>query len=165
MAEPSRKAPSGPRRKGRELALVTLYQAEFRPDWSQEEKEAFLRGEAAPAAAIEFARQLVAGVEASKTKLDELIATACPGWKLNRIGCIELSILRLGCYELTECHDVPAAVAIDEAVELAKLYGTAESGAFVNGVLDMIRKHCAHSRDVPSKSHRETESRAGQDAQ
>ncbi len=122
---------------------MTLYQSELRPGWPQEEREAFLSGESAPAAAIEFARQLVGGVETSKTRLDELIARVCPDWKLGRIGCVERNVLRLGSYELTECSDVPPAVAINEAVELAKLYGSAGSGAFVNGVLDMIRKQVA----------------------
>jgi len=86
----------------------------------------------------EYADQLVRGVREGSEKLDERIRAASQNWRLERIARIDRNALRLGTYELLTRTDVPRAVVLDEAVELAKRFGGEESSKFVNGVLDRI---------------------------
>ena len=85
-----------------------------------------------------FARELVAAASDGAAKIDELIASASKNWRIDRMSRVDRNILRLGVCELVAFRDVPVKVVINEAVELAKRFGTAESSAFVNGVLDRI---------------------------
>ena len=85
-----------------------------------------------------FARDLVAAATEKGTEIDELIASASKNWRIDRMSRVDRNILRLGACELLAFRDVPTKVVINEAVELAKRFGTAESSAFVNGVLDRI---------------------------
>lgn len=131
----------GSRRSGRALALQLLYAADFGTSsdlvanasaWaSQFELEVDSDAEA-------FARSLVAAATARAQAIDELVATASKNWRLDRMSRVDRNILRLGACELIAFPDVPAKVVINEAVELAKRFGTAESPAFVNGVLDRV---------------------------
>jgi N utilization substance protein B len=82
-----------------------------------------------------FTRELVAGVEEHRAELDDEIAGLSRGWELDRIAALEKSIMRVGLYELRHREDVPAEVAIDEAVGLAKRYCGADAPGFVNGIL------------------------------
>jgi N utilization substance protein B len=86
----------------------------------------------------EYADQLVRGVRADAEKLDERIRAASQNWRIERMARIDRNALRLGAYELLTRSDVPRAVILDEAVELAKRFGSEESSKFVNGVLDRI---------------------------
>ena len=88
---------------------------------------------------IEFARDLIAGVRRNRDELDRRIAESAKNWSLERMAATDRCALRLGAYEMLY-GDTPAAVAIDEAIELAKRFGTAQSAHFVNGVLDQVRK-------------------------
>lgn len=88
----------------------------------------------------EFAARLVVGSLENKASLDELIEKHAANWKLSRMGFIDRNLLRMAVYELANFSDVPSTVTIDEAVELAKQFGTEDSPAFVNGILDAIRK-------------------------
>jgi N utilization substance protein B len=85
-----------------------------------------------------FARDLVAAATEKSTEIDELITSASKNWRIDRMSRVDRNILRLGACELLAFRDVPVKVVINEAVELAKRFGTAESSAFVNGVLDRI---------------------------
>jgi N utilization substance protein B len=85
-----------------------------------------------------FATDLVAAAAERGPKIDELIASASKNWRIDRMSRVDRNILRLGVCELVAFRDVPVKVVINEAVELAKRFGTAESSAFVNGVLDRI---------------------------
>lgn len=89
-------------------------------------------------AAREFAQALVTAAVERAAKIDELIVSASKNWRLDRMSRVDRNILRLGTTELVAFPDVPVKVAINEAVELAKQFGTAESHAFVNGILDRI---------------------------
>lgn len=86
----------------------------------------------------EYADQLVRGVRSDAQKLDERIRAASQNWRVERMARIDRNALRLGAYELLTRTDVPRAVILDEAVELAKRFGGEESSKFVNGVLDRI---------------------------
>jgi transcription antitermination protein NusB len=85
-----------------------------------------------------FARDLVAAASERAAEIDELIAASSKNWRIDRMSRVDRNILRLGASELIAFRDVPVKVVINEAVELAKRFGTAESSAFVNGVLDRI---------------------------
>ena len=85
-----------------------------------------------------FARELVAAASERGERIDGLIAAASKNWRIDRMSRVDRNILRLGACELLAFRDVPVKVVINEAVELAKRFGTAESSAFVNGVLDRI---------------------------
>jgi N utilization substance protein B len=85
-----------------------------------------------------FAKDLVAAASERAPEIDEQIAAASKNWRIDRMSRVDRNILRLGACELIAFRDVPVKVVINEAVELAKRFGTAESSAFVNGVLDRI---------------------------
>lgn len=93
-----------------------------------------------PAPTLEFARQLAAGAWQMRSRSDELLAQAAPNWSISRMPLVDRNILRLGLYELLEMPETPPEVAINEAVELARCLGSSESPAFVNAVLDAIRR-------------------------
>ncbi len=144
------------RRKGREIALQILYQADWERQMDPQEMEEFAsraleeyEKDLAPANSVEdpelrdFIRDLVTGVLQRRSRVDEIIKRFSKGWKIQRMAMVDRNILRLGIYELCFHPDIPPKVAINEAVELAKRFGDANSPAFVNGILDSVyRKHC-----------------------
>jgi N utilization substance protein B len=94
-------------------------------------------------AARRFAEQLARGVDRRKPELDAMIRAGTEHWRLERMAAVDRNVIRLALFELFDEPDTPAAVILDEAVELAKLYGGPESGAFVNGIADGIRRRLA----------------------
>ena len=88
-----------------------------------------------------YAREIVDGVADNRDEIDELIASYAQGWTIDRMPNVDRAVLRLASWELLHNAEVPAAVAIDEAVELAKEYSTDDSARFVNGVLGKIAQH------------------------
>ncbi len=98
-------------------------------------------------AAQDFARGLVAAATERTTQVDELITGSSKNWRIDRMSRVDRNILRLGTAELLAFPDVPVKVVINEAVELAKRFGTAESSAFVNGVLDRIATSAGRRSD------------------
>ncbi|MCA9342077.1 transcription antitermination factor NusB [Candidatus Saccharibacteria bacterium] len=130
------------RHLGRIIALQTLYEAEFRSaanDKSVSLDEVLKRNLERYDKTVEdkeFVKRLTEGVSGSKTELDAIIQPIAPEWPLAQIARIDLTILRMAVYELKEMQDiVPPKVAINEAVELAKAFGSDNSSKFVNGVL------------------------------
>lgn len=121
-----------PRREARERALALCYELEVR-DITVEEFLGDL-----PAAPDAYAQRLTRGVEKHRGEIDELLARYSQHWAVDRMPAVDRAVLRLACYELGYEPDVPTAVAISEAVELAKQYSTADSGRFVNGLLGRI---------------------------
>ncbi len=95
-------------------------------------------GESADPEGRKYADEVVRGVESTREDLDRRIALASTHWRIERMARVDRNVLRLGTWELAHRPDVPRAVILDEAVELAKEFGTDESSAFVNGVLDRI---------------------------
>jgi transcription antitermination protein NusB len=127
------------RSRGREVALQVLYQVEQNPGISAEEIHRFIeRRLLAERKLCEFTEALTSGVKEHQTTLDELISKVAENWRLDRMAAIDRNILRLGAYEMLHCPEVPAKVAINEALELAKRYSTAQSSRFVNGILDRV---------------------------
>ncbi len=131
------------RRKGRELALQALYQIEITGDSSIAAVDLFLQHFEGGAKAKEFARRLVSGVVSQRPELDRLIDQSTENWKLARLAKVEHELLRLAAYEVVFCPDIPVPVSLDEAVEIAKRFGSEDSAGFINGVLDHIAKSSA----------------------
>jgi len=100
---------------------------------------------------ISFAREMALGAWQHRAASDQLLAQYVAGWSVRRMQPVDRSILRLGLYELRQCPDRPYQVVINEAIELARRFGGAESPAFVNGVLDGVRKElAAHAAEAGS---------------
>ena len=132
------RVPRRRRTRARESALQFLYMLDLRGVEMLEELETFLEKE--PDGSIRrFARDLIQGVHQEREELDRHIAAAADNWVIKRMAAIDRNILRLACYELLRLDDVPPKVTINEAIELAKKFSTAESGSFVNGVLDKVK--------------------------
>jgi len=137
----------GTRRKGRELALQALYQIEMTGDISVGAVDSFLIHFEGAAKAKEFARRLVSGVVSQRSEIDRRIEECTENWKLTRLAKVDFLILRLATYELIYCPDIPHSVSLNEAIEIGKRFGTDDSAAFINGVLD----HIAHESAVKTQ--------------
>jgi len=132
------------RTRARELALQFLFQLDFQGEDFRDDLERFLdehlTGKSGADEARAYAIRLVDGVRANAKQINHLIREAARNWDIERMAGIDRNALRIGVYELLFNDDVPMRVAINEAIELAKRYSTEASGAFVNGILDRIRK-------------------------
>lgn len=132
------------RTRARELALQFLFQVDVQGGEYREALEPFLDealvGKPGGADARAYAVRLVDGVLEHRAEIDGLIRDAARNWGLERMAGVDRTVLRLGCYELLHEADVPVKVSLNEAIELAKRFSTESSGAFVNGILDRIRK-------------------------
>jgi N utilization substance protein B len=128
----------GARTTAREAALQMLFAIEATSNDVDQAISDFWRELPGDAEGREYADALVRGVRRDAEKLDERIRAASQNWRLERMARIDRNALRLGTYELLTVTDVPRAVVLDEAVELAKRFGGEESSKFVNGVLDRI---------------------------
>ena len=126
------------REQARQIALQALYQLDVRREDLGPEIVEFLRESTKEPEVYFFARRLTEGVWAWREEADRLIREAAEHWRPERMAILDRNVLRLAAYEISQCPDIPPRVAIDQAIELAKRFSAAESGAFVNGVLDKI---------------------------
>lgn len=124
------------RSKARKAALDLLYEGDIRKTSPQQLLD--LRSSDLEYVVRDFTKELVVGVESHRRKIDELITTYSQGWDMDRMPVIDRNILRLGIYEVLWSVDVPTAVAIDEAVELAQTLSTEDSSKYINGVLSKV---------------------------
>lgn len=127
------------RTRGREIALQVLYLREQNPEVDPIEIQSFITRRLREPRLIAFAQALVDGVMANRSQIDDLIARVAENWRIDRMAAIDRNILRLGAFEMLHCSEVPTKVAINEALELAKRYSTAQSSRFVNGILDRLQ--------------------------
>ena len=123
------------RRDARELVLHVLYEREF-----VDTPLAAMISELEPDNQGQYMEETLHGVMDRLSDLDELIERYAVGWHVERLAVLDRNILRLGLYELLHAPDIPAEVAINEAVELAKKYGTENAQSFINGILDRVWK-------------------------
>lgn len=128
----------GIRRKGREIALQALYQMGVTGDDSPAALDFFLTHFEGSPRARDFARRLVSGVVSHRPEIDRLIEQSADHWRLTRMAKVDLMILRMATYELLFCPDIPLNVSMDEAIEIGRRYGSADSSTFINGVLDQV---------------------------
>lgn len=128
----------GSRRKARELAVKVLFSLEFIREDASSVFDLVSVSFPSKKSAHAFARNLVLGVCEKRTEIDDMIRRSSRNWRLERMSRLDRSILRMAVFEMMYREDIPPRVSIDEAVELGKQYGNAESGRFINGVLDDI---------------------------
>jgi N utilization substance protein B len=131
----------GKRRSARELALRTLFQIDVGGIPPDEAMELSFSASHLNEAGIAFARQLTKGALKHLARVDKLIAKYSLDWTLDRMTNVDRNLMRLAIFELLYLPDIPPSVTLDEAVELAKRYSTAESGRFVNGLLGNLVRH------------------------
>jgi len=129
----------GTRRKARELAMQALFYMDMRRDFSEETFGRFCDNFAPKPDVRPFFLRLVHGVLRSQTELDPLIERFSENWSLGRMSGVDRNVMRIAVYEMVCCRDIPAKVSINEAVDIGKKFGTEESGAFINGIVDSIR--------------------------
>jgi transcription antitermination factor NusB len=134
------------RTRARELALQALYQLDLRgPEVLEDIERLIALGDPQPDVRA-FARTLVHGAWEHREELDQRIGAVAENWDVRRMAVVDRNVLRLASYELLYLDDVPPKVSINEAIDLAKRYSTADSGAFVNGILDRIRAQAEEAK-------------------
>jgi N utilization substance protein B len=142
----------GIRHAARVLAVQAIYAMEMNPDAEPEEAVRSATAEAeAPSADEELLRELVTGVHSHLPTLDRTVERISRNWKVRRMDRVDKSILRLGVYELLHHGETPAAVVLDECIELAKAFGTPDSPAFINGILDRVARE-ARAAEFPPEA-------------
>lgn len=147
----------GTRREGREAAIQYLYQLDLNernfsagPDDFWTLRTSSTNAKPAPKLRA-FAEQLVAGVTTHLEAIDARIKQCAENYELHRIAAVDRNILRIAIYEMLFCADVPPVVSINEAIEIAKRFGSDESGRFVNGILDKVRSELPRPAREPMR--------------
>ncbi len=128
------------RHRAREYALQMLYQSEVGGAAMPDVAAHFFDGADVPEDIRDFATRLAAGADRERTEIDALLAASIDHWRLERLGAVDRNVLRLAVFEFLHETETPRIVIIDEAIEVAKRFGGDESGQFVNGVLDGLRR-------------------------
>jgi N utilization substance protein B len=126
------------RSRAREIVLQLLYQFDQTHQGTAEQEQEFLARRLHDKELEAFAERLYRGTLEHRQEIDAKLAQVAENWSVERMAAVDRNILRLGAYELLFAADTPPKVAIDEAIEIAKRYGSAESPAFVNGILDKL---------------------------
>jgi len=127
-----------PRRKAREIAMQVLYGLDVSRGNLKETIDLFWKNFDVPEKLKAFSSILVEGAWNNRKQIDTLIGGCAENWSVERMSRVDRSILRMAVYELLYCRDIPPKVAINEAIDLGKLFGSENSGAFINGVLDAL---------------------------
>ncbi|MBK7450590.1 MAG: transcription antitermination factor NusB [Anaerolineales bacterium] len=140
-----------PRTRARALALQVLYETDLSAHLPGEVLKTRLEETTLPPDLAEFARGIIFGVLPMREHLDSVIAKYAPEWPLDQIAAIDRNILRMACWEFAISRDTPVKVAINEAVELAKLFGSDSTARFVNGVLGTLVEHEREISEVLKK--------------
>ena len=142
----------GGRRRGRELAMKLLYQCELGGQPLDAAVATHEEYAAAAARSQTFALQLARGVQEHRAEIDTTLKASLTGWADDRLAAIDATLLRMAIFELLYSEDIPARVAIDEAIELSREYSTEGSSSFVNGVLDAVAtRHAPHKLSIIKK--------------
>jgi N utilization substance protein B len=144
----------GARHRGRELAFQILFQMDLGREGVAYAIQYFLDFKNAQKEVAAFAESLASGASEHLKEIDAHITAYSKNWDFKRLNSVDKALMRLGCYELLHRQDIPAEVTLNECIELAKAYGSEESPAFVNGILDQIRKE--HAPEKPLGRPRRT---------
>lgn len=143
------------RTKAREVALQFLYQLDLRGESVLEDLPEFLETATKDKEVQEFALRLINGTNERLPELDSTLGKVARNWDLRRMATLDRNVLRMAIYELLYCDDIPPKVSINEAIDLGKKFSTANSGAFVNGILDRVKNEFVRppkvERDHPDK--------------
>jgi N utilization substance protein B len=127
------------RSRAREVALQLLFERDHNPGVTPEAVARFVQRRLREESLRTFCLQLYGGVVSNIEEIDRRLALAAENWRLPRMATVDRNVLRIGAYELLFMPETPAGVALDEAIELARRYGSADSASFVNGVLDKLQ--------------------------
>jgi len=155
----------GVRRRVREIAMQALYYIDIRGDDSDDKVDLFFQLHTAPEKQKDFLLELITGVIRYRKTLDAIIDRFSSHWKISRMSCVDRNVLRIAVFEILAREDIPAKVSINEAIDIGKKYGTGDSGAFINGVLDSIHQEWNQGRitfepqtdSAPEKKRKEAE--------
>lgn len=128
----------GIRRQARELSMQALFCMDMGGSFSEDMLEAYCRSFPPGKRVMPFFNRLVLGVVRNRRPIDTLIEQYSNNWKVRRMACVDRNVLRLAVWELLYCEDIPSKVSINEAIDIGKKFGSTESGAFINGILDSI---------------------------
>jgi len=126
------------RRKAREIALQVLYELDVLDIDATEAIAIFWNYFGAPEESRKFSSHLIEGACDKKEEIDSLISSCSDNWSLARMSRVDRNILRMAVYELLYCPDIPPKVTLNEAIDLGKMYGSENSGSFINGILDAV---------------------------
>lgn len=129
----------GVRRRARELAMQALFYMDANQDASSQMLERFCENFAPPQKARPFFLKLVNGVIKAKPQIDTLIEDFSKNWSMQRMSRVDRNVMRVAVFEILFCPDIPPKVSINEAIDIGKKFGTEDSGAFINGIVDSIR--------------------------
>lgn len=129
----------GTRRQARELAMQALFYMDMQKDASEEMLEDFCGCFCPSKKSRPFLIKLVTGVLETKGRIDALVERFSQNWQISRMSCVDRNVMRIAVYEMLYCDDIPPKVSINEAIDIGKKFGTQESGAFINGIMDSIR--------------------------
>lgn len=129
----------GTRRLSREQALQALFFMDMHRDPVEDPVGQFCSSFAHDNPTEPYFQRLVDGVQENRKRIDTVIEQFSSNWKLSRMSCVDRNVLRIAVFELLFCADIPPKVSINEAIDVGKRFGTDESGAFINGILDSIR--------------------------
>jgi N utilization substance protein B len=139
----------GRRRKAREMALQVLYQIDVAKEPCEEALQIFWSFTKGDEKTQEFCNALVRGTMAHLPAIDKILERVSDHWTLERMSIVDRNILRFAIYELCYLKDIPPKVTINEAIEIAKKYGAADSAVFVNGILDRVNQE-VHGKEYLS---------------
>lgn len=129
----------GTRRLSREKALQALFYMDMHRDPGEDPVGYFCRCFSQKQPTEPFFHRLVDGVRENRATIDAVIERFSSNWKISRMSCVDRNVMRIAVFELLFCTDIPPKVSINEAIDVGKRYGTEDSGAFINGILDSIR--------------------------
>lgn len=127
-----------PRHKAREVALQCLFAIDTKGNWEEDPLEWLMEENPLPRKAIAYSQELVRGVKVNRSDLDQLIHQYAPAWPVSQLSLVDRNILRIALFELLYHQEVPKKTAVNEAVELAKVFGSESSARFVNGVVGSV---------------------------
>jgi transcription antitermination factor NusB len=143
------------RTKAREIAMQALFQLDVQGDQVLDCLDGFIKENCQDGLTEKLAREWCMGTRANIAECDRIIEKAAPRWRIERIELLERNILRLSCYQLLKCGEIPSKVVLNEAIEMAKRYGSVRAPAFVNGVMDAVHRiikeeknHAAPAADI-----------------
>lgn len=136
-------------------ALQSLFSVEVRGEDAQSSLAWLANEDMLEAATVDFAASLIGGVTGSKTELDKVIQRYAPAWPVPMLSVVDRNILRIALFELLHTPNVPPKTAVDEAVELAKVFGSDSSARFVNGVLGSVMTELDHAVAAPANTGQE----------
>lgn len=143
------------RRRAREVVVQVLFQRDLNPGSDYDTEHKFVQGRLKhDARFVDFAMSLLRGIESNQQGIDDALSRTSQNWKLGRMAATDRAIMRLATFEILFFESTPGPVAINEAIELAKRYGTNNSSQFVNGVLDRMlnQPHAANETTDPAEA-------------